>query len=35
MLKGGVVGLATLRMLRTVIRLDYYYHSASRDKKEK
>lgn len=35
MLKGGVIGLATLRMLRTVIRLDYYCHSASQGRKER
>lgn len=35
MLKGGVVGLATLRMLRRVIKLDYYCHSAHQGIKEK
>lgn len=35
MLKEGVVVLATLRMLRTVIRLDDYCHSASQGRKER
>jgi len=35
MLKGGVVGLATLRVLRAVIRLDYYCHSASQGRKDR
>lgn len=35
MLRGGVAGLATQRMLRTVIRLDYYCHSASQGRKER
>lgn len=35
MLKGGMVGLSTLRVLKTVIRLDFYCHSASQGRKKR